>query len=124
MDNTFPRNAGPRYTNNMLYVGVLALIVGLALLAGAVRLRHELVPGPIFLHPGSADAAQRMVHVSFSDVGTVSEPVITGDRIVTLSAKIAQKDCRVQLYSPAQLSNEYGWTIDKLECATSAKDAK
>lgn len=81
--------------------------------------RYNSGLGPVFLHPGTAEAARSLIQASLTDVEKVGEPVITGDRTVTLSATIAKKDCKVELYSPKELENDYGWKIRKVDCPRS-----
>jgi hypothetical protein len=87
------------------------------LLAGAVALKQYYAPGPVFVHPGTAQSAQLLVRNSLSGVDQVGEPTITGDREVTLPATIAKKDCKVQLHAPKELENDYGWKIKQVDCA-------
>ena len=99
---------------SLLELVIVVVIVG-GLFFADMKLHHHYI-GPVFLHPGTKEAAHQMVRHTFADVTNLGEPVITGERTVTLTATVGQKACEIQLYSPEKLTNDYGWTLKKSKC--------
>jgi hypothetical protein len=120
MQKAVQREARPQVTTSMCVMALILLFIAFALIAGVMKLREQAGMGPVFLHPGSADAARQLVNADFANVTAIGEPAITGDRIVTLTATLEQKGCKIQLYAPLERSNDYGWTIKQVDCPASA----
>jgi len=115
MSQSLLRKPSLKQAGVYLHEFAIVAVILVGLLAAAVKLHHHYI-GPVFLHPGTREAAHQMVRATFADVTNLGEPVISGERTITLSATIGQKACEVQLYSPEKLTNDYGWTLKKSNC--------